>query len=84
MVKSVAEAIGPDRVGVRISPAIDHLDAMDSDPLALGLAVIERLNKLQQEFGNKLAYLHVTQPRYTAYGQTESGKHPACFISWKK
>ncbi|KAI5674287.1 hypothetical protein M9H77_14651 [Catharanthus roseus] len=75
VVKSVAEAIGPDRVGVRISPAIDHLDAMDSDPLALGLAVIERLNKLQQEFGNKLAYLHVTQPRYTAYGQTESGRH---------
>ncbi|KAJ0745684.1 putative artemisinic aldehyde Delta(11(13)) reductase [Helianthus annuus] len=69
VVQAVAAAIGADRVGVRISPAINHLDAMDSDPRSLGLAVIERLNKLQ------LCYLHVTQPRYTAYGQTESGSH---------
>lgn len=75
VVQAVVLAIGADRVGVRISPAIDHLDAMDSDPLSLGLAVIERLNKLQTDFGSKLAYLHVTQPRYTAYGQTESGSH---------
>nr|BBA18087.1 12-Oxophytodienoic acid reductase 3 [Pelargonium graveolens] len=75
IVKAVAGAIGADRVGVRISPAIDHMDATDSDPLGLGLAVVERLNKLQLEFGAKLAYLHVTQPRYVAYGQTESGKH---------
>ncbi|PIA51850.1 hypothetical protein AQUCO_01000025v1 [Aquilegia coerulea] len=75
IVQAVAAAIGPDRVGVRISPAIDHLDAMDSDPLNLGLSVIKNLNKLQQDFGAKLAYLHVTQPRYTAYGQTESGRH---------
>lgn len=75
VVQAVASAIGADRVGVRISPAIDHLDAMDSDPLNLGLAVIERLNKLQLDCGSKLAYLHITQPRYTAYGQTESGRH---------
>ncbi|KAD6795229.1 hypothetical protein E3N88_06125 [Mikania micrantha] len=75
VVQAVAAAIGAARVGVRISPAIDHLDAMDSDPRSLGLAVIERLNKLQFELGSKLSYLHVTQPRYTAYGQTESGPH---------
>ncbi|KAL5572366.1 hypothetical protein UlMin_021963 [Ulmus minor] len=74
VVQAVASAIGADSVGVRISPAIDHLDAMDSDPLGLGLAVIERLNKLQQKLGSRLTYLHVTQPRYTAYGQTESGR----------
>lgn len=74
VILAVAGAIGADRVGVRISPAIDHLDATDSDPLRLGLAVIERLNKLQLDLGSKLAYLHVTQPRYTAYGQTESGR----------
>ncbi|XAR51046.1 12-oxophytodienoate reductase [Bertholletia excelsa] len=74
VVQAVAAAVGPDLVGVRISPAIDHLDAMDSDPLGLGLAVIERLNKLQSDVGS-LAYLHITQPRYTAYGQTESGRH---------
>ncbi|KAA8523310.1 hypothetical protein F0562_009733 [Nyssa sinensis] len=75
VVHAVVGAIGADRVGVRISPAIDHLDAMDSNPLSLGLAVIERLNKLQLDLDSKLTYLHVTQPRYTAYGQTESGKH---------
>lgn len=75
IVQAVAAAIGPDRVGIRISPAIDHLDAMDSNPRILGLAVVERLNKLQLNLGSKLTYLHVTQPRYTAYGQTESGRH---------
>ena len=74
VVHAVAAAIGPDRVGVRVSPAIDHLEATDSNPRRLGLAVIERLNNLQFEWGSKLAYLHVTQPRYTAYGQTESGR----------
>nr|XP_010932417.1 12-oxophytodienoate reductase 7 [Elaeis guineensis] len=72
--RAVVSAIGPDRVGVRISPAIDHLDAYDSDPLGLGLAVIGRLNAIQRDAGERLAYLHVTQPRYTAYGQTESGR----------
>lgn len=75
VVQAVVSAVGADRVGVRISPAIDHLDAMDSDPRSLGLAVIERLNKLQLNLGSKLTYLHVTQPRYTAYGQTEAGRH---------
>lgn len=74
VVGAVVSAIGSYRVGVRISPAIDHLDAMDSNPLKLGLHVVDQLNKLQQEVGAKLSYLHVTQPRYTAYGQTESGR----------
>ncbi|CAL9194705.1 unnamed protein product [Musa hybrid cultivar] len=71
--QAVTSAVGPERVAVRISPAIDHLDAYDSDPLRLGLTVIEQLNALQRESGERLAYLHVTQPRYVAYGQTESG-----------
>ncbi|EPS70691.1 hypothetical protein M569_04067, partial [Genlisea aurea] len=73
VVEAVVAAVGADRVGVRISPVIDHLDASDSNPLELGVAVIERLNKLQQGFGSKLAYLHVTQPRFTASGKTKSG-----------
>ncbi|KAB2631350.1 12-oxophytodienoate reductase 3-like [Pyrus ussuriensis x Pyrus communis] len=56
------------------SPAIDHLDAIDSKQLILGLAVIERLNRLQQNWGSKLAYLHVTQPRYSAHAQAEASK----------
>lgn len=74
VIQEVVAVSGADRVGVRISPAIDHLDASDSDPLGLGLAVIEKLNKFQLNLSSKLTYLHVTQPRYTAYGQTESGR----------
>lgn len=74
VVQAVVSAIGIDRVALRVSPAIDHLDAKDSNPRSLGLAVIERLNKLQLDSGSKLAYLHITQPRYTAYGQTESSR----------
>ncbi|OIV99726.1 hypothetical protein TanjilG_26064 [Lupinus angustifolius] len=74
VVEAVVSAIGAGRVAVRISPAIDHLDATDSNPLELGLAVIERLNNLQNKLGRKLTYLHVTQPRFTAYEKTESGK----------
>ncbi|GAB2225182.1 hypothetical protein Droror1_Dr00005973 [Drosera rotundifolia] len=72
VINAVVSAIGAERVAVRISPAIDHLDASDSDPLAHGLAVVERLNKLQQDLGSQLTYLHVTQPRYVARGQTEA------------
>ncbi|KAJ3702535.1 hypothetical protein LUZ61_006240 [Rhynchospora tenuis] len=70
---AVCAAVGPDRVGLRISPVIDHLDAYDTDPLNLGLTVINNCNELQQHAGQQLAYLHITQPRYTAHGQTESG-----------
>ncbi|WOL20200.1 12-oxophytodienoate reductase 7 [Canna indica] len=73
--RAVASAVGPSRVGVRVSPAIDHMDAYDSDPLRLGLAVVDRLNAVQRDASERLAYLHVTQPRYTAYGQTEAGRH---------
>ncbi|KAJ6295758.1 hypothetical protein OIU78_023735 [Salix suchowensis] len=69
---AIRAAVGADRVAFRMSPAIDHLDATDSDPLNLGLSVIERINKLQLQVGSNLTYLHVTQPRYTASGQTES------------
>ncbi|KAL2945135.1 12-oxophytodienoate reductase 3 [Bienertia sinuspersici] len=71
---AVATAVGADRVAVRISPAIDHLDASDSNPLALGLTVVNCLNNLQSDMNCQLAYLHVTQPRYVAYGQTESSR----------
>ncbi|KAL3747125.1 hypothetical protein ACJRO7_015978 [Eucalyptus globulus] len=74
IVKVVAREVGTDRLGVRISPAIDHMDAMDSDPLNLGLAVIDRLNKFQTQIGSKLAYLHVTQPRFTAHGTKNYGE----------
>lgn len=74
VVQAVVGAIGMDRVAVRLSPVLDFLEAIDSDPLALGLAVVERLNKLQTNSGSRLAYLHVTQPRYALECTTSEEK----------
>ncbi|XP_010533025.1 PREDICTED: 12-oxophytodienoate reductase 3-like [Tarenaya hassleriana] len=74
VVQAVVSSIGADRVAVRISPAIDHLDAIESNPLALGLEIVDRLNKFQESNGSKLAYLHVTLPRYHAYQKNASKK----------
>ncbi|KAJ6365678.1 hypothetical protein OIU76_030450 [Salix suchowensis] len=65
VIQAVVSAVGAERVAFRMSPAIDHNDATDSDPLNLGLSVIGRLNKLQLQVGAKLTYLHV---------QKESGR----------
>ncbi|KAL3597820.1 hypothetical protein D5086_009457 [Populus alba] len=59
VIQAVVSAVGAERVAFRTSPAIDHNDATDSDPLNLGLSVIERINKLQLQMGSKLTYLHV-------------------------
>jgi len=64
VVRAVAGAVGAEQVAVRISPNFDYLDSSDSDPMALGIDIVDRLNKLQAELGSRLAYLHVTQPRY--------------------
>ncbi|CAH9135112.1 unnamed protein product [Cuscuta epithymum] len=66
IVEAVGNAIGADRLAVRISPAIDHNDAIDTDPHGLGHTVVERLNRFQAESSSKLAYLHVTHPRFVA------------------
>ncbi|KAK3438601.1 hypothetical protein EUGRSUZ_C03214 [Eucalyptus grandis] len=89
IIKVVVGEVGTDRTGVRISPAIEHMDATDSDPLKLGLSVIERLNKFQNEIGSKLAYLHVTQPRYTIngtknYGKQEEDEEARLMRTWRR
>ncbi|RAL37282.1 hypothetical protein DM860_004204 [Cuscuta australis] len=66
IVEAVSDAIGAERVAVRISPAIDHMDATDTDPLGLGLGMVERLNQFQAKAGCRLAYLHVTHPRFVS------------------
>nr|KYP57844.1 12-oxophytodienoate reductase 3 [Cajanus cajan] len=86
VLKAVVSSIGAERVALRISPAIDFLDAFDSDPLGLGLAVIERLNSFQREVGTKLTYLHVTQPRdlgmeAVAQGNADLVSYGRLFIS---
>ncbi|HEY4555861.1 MAG TPA: alkene reductase, partial [Lysobacter sp.] len=55
VVEAVADAIGGDRVGVRLSPVTPSNDAHDSDPQPLFEHAVERLAPLG------LAYLHVIE-----------------------
>ncbi|MEM7292339.1 MAG: alkene reductase [Pseudomonadota bacterium] len=61
VVAALIEAVGPFRVGVRLSPTfkahIQYFDVWDSDPLALYSAAIDGLNDYP------LAYLLLTEPR---------------------
>lgn len=53
--QSVADAIGPGRVGYRISPLSDHHDAVDSDPGTTFSALATALGEMG------LAYLHAVE-----------------------
>jgi N-ethylmaleimide reductase len=53
--EACAEAIGADRLGVRISPVSTAGDSRDSDPQPLFEHVVDRLSPLQ------LAYVHVVE-----------------------
>ena len=56
--KAVAEEIGPDRVGYRLSPFGGFLDASDSNPIATHRAMIEKLIE-----AGPPAYVHCVEPR---------------------
>ncbi|GAB4858572.1 12-oxophytodienoate reductase 3 [Ancistrocladus abbreviatus] len=58
LIDEVVSAIGMDRVALKISPTVYVQDAHDSNPLALSLAIAEKLNKVQEAAGGKLCYLH--------------------------
>ncbi|GMH08856.1 hypothetical protein Nepgr_010696 [Nepenthes gracilis] len=59
VMQAVVAAIGIDRVGLKITPTVYAQDAHDSNPLALSLAVVERINKLQEAMGLKMTHLQV-------------------------
>ncbi|MBN3834434.1 alkene reductase [Burkholderia sp. Ac-20344] len=64
-VAAVSQAIGSNRVGVRLSPHGNFNDMYDSDPQALFGHVISELN------GFGLAYLHLIEPRSSSIGVGE-------------
>lgn len=73
VVSAVAAEIGADRVGVRVSPYTDYMDATDSDPAALGLHVARALGELG------VLYLHAVEPRMrlpTELGETRHSLRP--------
>ncbi|KAH1066596.1 hypothetical protein J1N35_031583 [Gossypium stocksii] len=45
IVEAVANEIGADKVGIRLSPYTDFMESRDSDPQALGLYMAEALKK---------------------------------------
>jgi N-ethylmaleimide reductase len=64
-VDAVAKAIGPDRVGVRLSPHGNFNDMHDNDPIALFTYLIDKLNPVG------LAYLSFIEPRSSSIGLAE-------------
>ena len=61
-VEAVSDAIGADRLAVRLSPYGNFNDMNDSDPVGLFTHVIDQLNA----YG--LAYLHLIEPRASSIG----------------
>ena len=57
IVEAVANEIGAERLGIRLSPFTEYLESIDSDPEALGLYMAEALNKY------KILYAHYVEPR---------------------
>ncbi|XP_072991279.1 12-oxophytodienoate reductase 1-like [Typha latifolia] len=57
VVQAIADEIGPDRVGIRLSPFMDYLESSDSDPEALGLYMAQSLSKYN------ILYCHAVEPR---------------------
>ena len=63
IVNAVAEEVGANRVGIRLSPFADYAGAEDSDPETLALFMAESLNKYQ------ILYCHVVEPRMKKMGE---------------
>ncbi|VAI84215.1 unnamed protein product [Triticum turgidum subsp. durum] len=55
---AIVHEIGADRVGIRLSPFVDYMDCFDSDPHALGMYMVQQLNKHQG-----FVYCHMVEPR---------------------
>jgi 12-oxophytodienoic acid reductase len=63
VVEAVSNEIGSDRVGIRLSPFANYMESGDSNPNALGLHMVNALNK----FG--LLYCHAVEPRMKTVGE---------------
>ncbi|XP_061980854.1 putative 12-oxophytodienoate reductase 11 [Populus nigra] len=57
ILEAVVDEVGADKVGMRLSPYANYMEAVDSNPKELGLYMANALNK----FG--ILYLHVIEPR---------------------
>uniref|UniRef100_A0A0E0A6S1 NADH:flavin oxidoreductase/NADH oxidase N-terminal domain-containing protein n=1 Tax=Oryza glumipatula TaxID=40148 RepID=A0A0E0A6S1_9ORYZ len=58
VIDAVVAEVGAHRVGIRLSPFIDYMDCVDSDPVALGSYMVQQLNKHPG-----FLYCHMVEPR---------------------
>jgi len=65
IVEAVTAAIGPDRVGVRLSPFGQYGGIRDSNPLELFTFVIQELDK------RRISYLHLIEAKGSEMGLTD-------------
>ncbi|KAK8551129.1 hypothetical protein V6N13_119615 [Hibiscus sabdariffa] len=63
IVEAIVNEIGADKVGIRLSPYTEYMESVDSNPEALGLYMVEALNK----YG--ILYCHVVEPRINKVGE---------------
>lgn len=66
VVDAVVREVGARRVGIRLSPFVDFVDCVDSDPVALGHYMVQQLNR-----HSGLLYCHMVEPRITAHGRRQ-------------
>ncbi|KAM7515328.1 hypothetical protein LguiA_004911 [Lonicera macranthoides] len=76
IVEAVSNEIGPDRVGIRLSPFANYMESGDSDPEALGLYMSESLNKYN------ILYCHMVEPRMKTLG--EKSECPRSLVPMRK
>ncbi|KAL9274499.1 putative 12-oxophytodienoate reductase 11 [Drosera capensis] len=69
VVEAIVDEIGADKVGIRLSPYANYSEAGDSNPKALGLYMVESLNK----YG--ILYCHMVEPRMIKLGEKKEGPH---------
>ncbi|AES93727.1 putative 12-oxophytodienoate reductase [Medicago truncatula] len=63
VVEAVANEIGTERVGIRLSPFAEYSECGDSNPKELGLYMVNALNK----YG--ILYCHMVEPRMITVGE---------------
>ncbi|GMI91929.1 12-oxophytodienoate reductase 2, ARABIDOPSIS 12-OXOPHYTODIENOATE REDUCTASE 2 [Hibiscus trionum] len=69
IVEAVVNEIGADKVGIRLSPYTEFMESVDSNPEALGLYMVEALNK----YG--ILYCHMVEPRINMEGEVSESPH---------
>ncbi|SNX29449.1 N-ethylmaleimide reductase [Polynucleobacter meluiroseus] len=75
VIEAVIKVFPADKIGVRLSPYGSFNDMSDSDPVALFMAAIHKLNTY------KLAYVHMIEPRSTSAGGDDQAVEDAPITS---